>query len=626
MTALEQATENAARYCADEPTGLPSTWCEENLRFDEDDNHGPFSFAGAEYCREIVDDFGRKDVNDSVNVFGSQTRKTGSLMGGVAWVLVKDPSGVTWFMPSIGLAGLFSRKRWMPMLRASEGTKDLIPRGAERHDFKTLDQKLGAASVLFTGSNSPANLSSTPRRRVILDEVDKFDMGSGGEADSINLAEQRTKGQPNPQRFKSSTPTIVEGPIWQEFLKGDMRRYFIPCPQCGRHHPSSKRVVLAWSKEYTVLPKTGNEAYVVWDKAARMSDGQWDLDRVERSARFKCPHCQGDILDAHKTWMNREGVWRPTKKAAAGFVSRQLPSLYACAPETTVGKLAKKFLEQKNSLLGLQGFINGDLAEPYMSQDRQSERIEIVTRMKVETVAEWKKLLSVDCQRKAPLFFFTARAWDGGNSVGMEAGPLDSWADVRSKQLAHNVPDYGVCVDSGFGAKSDAEVYQECAKYGEFNERIIQGQLLKPIHFGWLPTKGLPAQKRWKDKETGLLVPYCCREVDPFGGFADAGKVAMDLLEFSGDFFKDILENLRKGKGGYKWTVEEKMATDEYWRHMDAEIKSPMFNKLTGKTLYQWAPRSKHWPNHIFDCEVLQVAYASYLGLFDPMKNQEEKK
>jgi hypothetical protein len=113
----------------------------------------------------------------------------------------------------------------------------------------------------------------------------------------------------------------------------------------------------------------------------------------------------------------------PTQNSASGFVSRQLPSLYACAPETTAGKLAKKFLEQKGSLLGLQGFINGDLAEPYMAQDRQTERIELVSKRMVEITAEWKKLMTVDCQAKRPYFWFAARAWNGGDSNGFDAGP-----------------------------------------------------------------------------------------------------------------------------------------------------------------------------------------------------------
>lgn len=600
------------------PTQRPSKWCCENLRFDEPGNRGPFTTAGREYIIEPLDDWANTDITDCVEVFGSQTGKTGMLMGGAAWTLINDPCGLLWVMPSMQLAQSFSETRWQPMLRGSEVTAQLIPDGAHRHDFKKLQQQIGASVINFVGSNSPANLASRPARKVILDEVDKFDAGGRGEADAVNLAEQRTKGQAYPQRRKTSTPSMTDALIWQEFLKGDQRRFFVPCPLCGNGHPSSRLVVFAWSPGFTIFPKTGREAFVQWDKEAKRDDGTWDFDRVMRSARFVCPHCGGHILDAHKTRVMPQGVWEPTAKADLGFRSRHLPSLYACSPETTLGRLAVKFLQAKRSLMGLQGFINGDLAEPYASQDRQRERTELITS-KLEVTAEWVKLLEVDCQAKGPDYFWVvARAWNGGNSEGLEAVGVSTFEDVRTIQAKHNVQDAGVMIDSGFGARDDAEVYRTCARFCE----IVQTALGRPELVGWMPAKGMPMRKRWKD-ENGLLVPYYLRKIDPFVGTADAGKVSMSLFEFSGSAFKDILDGLRKGKGGFTWKVSEQMATETYWRHMDAEIKTESFNRMTGKTTYDWKPRSRHWPNHLFDCEVMQVAHAAFLGLFDIPETKE---
>jgi len=450
---------------------------------------------------------------------------------------------------------------------------------------------------------------------VILDEVDKFNAGAGGEADAVNLAEQRTKGQNYPQRRKTSTPSMVDGLIWQEFLKGDQRRYFVPCPLCGTQHPSSRMIVLAWSPSYSVFAKTGKEAFVFWDKEAKLADGTWDLDRVKRSAHYRCPHCSGIIEDGRKTWMIRNGVWEATAKAEMGFRSRHLPSLYACNPETSAGSLAVKFLQAKRSLMGLQGFINGDLAEPYESQDRQTERVELITS-KIDVTAEWKLILSVDCQAKAPHFWYAKRAWNGGNSHGLEAGSVDTWDDVRTMQQrpGATVDDVGVVVDSGYGARDDAEVYRQCARFCSIVDSGRGGG--RPVALGWMPAKGFPSRKRWKEEESGLLVPYYLRGIDPFMGTAQAGQVEMNLFEFAGDFFKDVLDNLRKGKAGYKWTVADSVATEEYWRHLDSNIKSAVFNKRTGRTTWSWTKRSKTWPDHILDCEVMQPAVAMFFGLF----------
>ena len=90
----------------------------------------------------------------------------------------------------------------------------------------------------------------------------------------------------------------------------------------------------------------------------------------------------------------------------------------------------------------------------------------------------------------------------------------------------------------------------------------------------------------------------------------------MSLLEFSAEFFKDILDALRRGQGGYKWSVSQQCATEEYWRHLDCWIKTPKRNPFTGQVSHVWAARAKHWPDHIAACEVLQIVFAAFAGFF----------
>jgi hypothetical protein len=199
-------------------------------------------------------------------------------------------------------------------------------------------------------------------------------------------------------------------------------------------------------------------------------------------------------------------------------VSRHLPSLYSPSPETSFGKLAVKFLQAKSSLLGLRGFINGDLAEPYTSQDTMSDRVELV-RARIEHDDGWRPLLTVDCQQRG--FWAVVRRWNGGNSDGVYAGFLATYDDVRELQLKHKINDAGVMLDSGYGARSDAEVYRNCVRFGEIVERTDA----LPLHVGWMPAKGAPGFKRWKNVDTGLTVPYYLRPLDPFTGTSNAGQL-----------------------------------------------------------------------------------------------------
>jgi hypothetical protein len=581
----------------------PAEWCESNLRFNEASNRRPFMTNGAEYVREVLNDFGDGTITDEVLVWGSQTRKTGTLMGGAAWCVVNDPCGFLWVMPSLTLAQKFARQRWLRMLKASPVTEPFIPTGANRHDFATLVQLLGASSFNFVGSNSAANLSSNPCRRVICDEVDKFQAGGGGEASALNLAEQRTKGQVNPQRWKTSTPTLDTGLIWQEYIKGDQRRYFVPCPHCG------KEVILAWSKEMTALPKVGCEAFVAW--SGKLETGEWDLDAVAASAHAVCPHCAGRITDQHKPAMVKAGVWRATNpKAATGFRSRHLPSLYSTMPECGFGALAVKFLQAQSGTLGLQGFINGDLAEPFVDQDQQRKRTERVMELSEINSKDGALAMTVDYQQSSPHFWYVIRRWFDDSCVGVAAGSCEEWDDLRAIQLRHGVKNELVMIDSGY---QSADVLRHCAEHCELRGKEF---------FGWTASKGFSFANMWRDRETGMVTPLKLDYADPFAGTSDAYKGTISILNFLNDYFKDYLQRLREQKdGAFRWSVSREMASDEYWRHMDGEIKRFERSRTTGRTKYTWVSRGRNWPNHLFDCEVMQLAVAAFLNAL-PMETK----
>lgn len=589
------------------PSECPADWAIKHFVFDESNNHGPFRMSGNEYVADVLNDFNRQQtINDITLVWGSQTKKTGTLMAGLAWRIVNDPCGILWVMPNEILARRFSRQRLQKAFRATPPVANIIPAGALRAHFSTLEMLIGGSTLNFSGSNSPANVASSPCALVIMDEMDKFGLGEGKEADSSDLAAQRTKDQVNPQRWRTSTPTLSSGLIWQEYLKGNQMRYHLPCPHCAAD------VLLAWSKRFTVLPLRGCEAFIRWDPKSKLTDG-WDLDRVKMTAHAVCPHCQGPIGNEHKTAMVRRGCWQPTNLlAASSYVSRHLSSLYSTSPETSFGVLAVKFLQAKNSLQGLQGFINGDLAEPMEAQDTLGDRVELVTPRVVKS--DYTKLITVDCQARAPYFWWVCREWGPGISRGVECGSADTWEDLDAIQDRLGVAKEAVAVDSGFGARSDAEVYGSCVRRAE----IMPQERGLPIALGWVPTKGFPGRRLYKDPETELMRPYYLRDVDPFEGSSDAGRVRIGLIGFSTDYAKDLLDGLRRRQGhGVVWSVSEGMNTEEYWRHMDAEIKEAVRSRATGFVKNVWKMRAQRWPNHWLDCEVLQVIFASYLGLLD---------
>lgn len=600
------------------PDEKPSDWCERPLPDGRSplwippgpaSAPGPFTFAGREYTKIIVDFFSDPMLADLVACFGSQLGKSVGLMSGLAAKMVREAIAGVWAMPTRNLARSFSKTRWMKFVEASAALKDFIPRGARRHDWAALEQQLGASLLNFVWSNSPAELSSRPAEVAVADEIDKFSEGTDSEADAVNLLEQRTKDFPSPKRAKTSTPTTSEGPIWQEFLKGDQCRYFVPCPHCN------KQVVFVWSKTFTVFRIAGNEAFICWDKEARSQSGRgwegtgWDVDRVIASAHAKCPHCGGHIRDGHKTQMVRDGIWTPTRtNAPVSFKSLHLPSMYGSSPETRFGRLAQKFIEQKHGLLGLRGFINGELAEPDEGQATSTERVEIISPVDAKPIAEKTiRYIGADYQEIKP-HWAVCREFDAdGNSRLIEWFTWENWNELRAKQIELKVEDADVGIDTGHKA---TEVYAECARYGR--RVLVKGDkpgIAKSEWFGWQPMKGRERTAFWQDKDN----------LKHLVGIAEVADFPMlQLLEFNGHYLKDIFDRLRKGKTKQRCEFNER-ANDDYWRQLDGEVRKPVWNPKTKRVEMVWEPRTKRYPIHLKDCEIeieALVIRAKILKLF----------
>jgi hypothetical protein len=586
------------------PKETASEWCCKNLNIPPPHGSGPFSLAGREYMRRPIDLISNPVVADIAMCFGSQTGKTTGIMAGLAARLARDAVAAIWAMPNRDLAKSFSKTRWMPLVRASPGLIHLIPVGAARHSFAALEQKLGASLLNFLGSNSAANLSSRPAPIVIADEVDKFNEGTRKEADAVNLLEQRTKDFANPKRIKASTPTVSDALIWQEYLKGTQERYFLPCPSCGNH------VVFAWSKHMTVMKLTGKEAFVAWDKEAKRANGTWDLDRVRRSARAECWSCGKHIQDGHKTRMIREGVWLPTNPAAEQtFISLHLPSLYAASPETTFGRLAVKFIQAKKSLLGVQGFINGELAEPWESQDVGSERVEIITPADAPPIADKViRYIGADFQEIRP-HWAVCREFDAnGNNRLVDWFTWENWNELRAKQIELGVDDQDVGIDSGHKA---TEIYSECARYGQrillkstYDQRTKRYDV-KSEWIGWTPMKGREQTAFWL-ASNGVKHIYGIIDVPDFP--------QIQLLEFNGHFFKDIFDRMRRGKTQVRCEFNHR-ADETYFKHLDGDIRRSVWDAKIKRVKWVWEPRTKQYPIHLKDCEIMIQALAMRAGI-----------
>ena len=162
---------------------------------------------------------------------GAQTGGTLAAYVWLCYVMAEDPGAVLIVMPSEDMARWSSENRMQPLLQDSPVMRRELLK--DKDAITNLNYRLRGCTLSWTGSNSPANLATRPVRYLLLDEVDKYPIDNGVEGNAIGLAMQRTKTFWNRKVLMLSTPTVEHGNIWRQFLRGDQRRYFVPCHKCG---------------------------------------------------------------------------------------------------------------------------------------------------------------------------------------------------------------------------------------------------------------------------------------------------------------------------------------------------------------------------------------------------------
>jgi hypothetical protein len=559
------------------PRQSVTEWAESNISFSSrfTSSPGPFRVRSYPYMREWLDAFHpASGVRSMALLCGAQVAKSTAIQVGMAYRLVRAPAPALWVLDTQTNAQSFSESRWQVMIDDNEVLRAQLPRNKDK--FKNLDQAFARMHLWFIGSNSPGNLAGRSISLLCLDEVDKYKTKTKQEAAAVQLAVQRVASFPMHLIVMTSTPTTQEGSIWKAWLEGDQRRFWLPCPHC------SEMTLLSWPM-------------MKWDDAARIDQNQWDLKRVRETARLECPHCNGHITDALKTKMLRGGEWRAENaNALPGHRSYHLSALYSV--RRSFGALAVKFLQDKQSLMGLQDFVNSILAEPWEDAMTDESRPLTIGEYKLREPIEedTARIMAVDVQQSCLYFVCRSFAKDGSSKL-IDEGQLTTWADLEFKvqELGLDKPrNIGgtmarlVVVDSGF--RTD-EVLDVC------------------IRNRYIPAKGEDRADGYGVK-VGQTLRKAISVLKPY-------RRGWFLMLFSSPAAQDVLEWLRGGRGP-AWSIASD-ASEEYKAHLDAHRKVVKRSALTGRENYIWKQIGRR-PNHMLDCELMILALAEYGNIIKP--------
>ncbi len=583
----------------------PSQWCEKNVSLRTTTIKAQFSLRGREYLREPINDIADDDLHFQTCCWGTGCAKTVKNIGQMMFVFENDPSSMLYVVPTVegqGGARELNNSAIIPTVKATACFRSKMPVGGNaRHNLTGMRCVFGGNILNLAGANSPGQLAGPRRRIVWLDESDKFKEQLGREASADYLANERTKQVQRSKLIRNSTPSLEDFGIWPHLMASDLRRRFLPCPSCR------KRFVLIHSQQYTVLkPKTqsGDQIYfaeLTWDKESRRKDDSWDYDRLIRSTRFECPHCKFHMLDHHREWMDKNGIWIPTIESASSHKGYHLPSFYAphIDFESSWGGMAKKFVDSTETGQGMRGYINSELAEVDSAQEHSQAAIELSST--VLASSEWHPLMVCDFQKLYPYIWFVVSRWS-------------SFKLQPEFEFAGDVPVIAGKLEGPLKAKCETivagrnETWKALAAILRFDNRVGEFPLLD----------FLIAQKIVGPKLTRLFLEVCggnaveigrwiYREMGktvPKGG--DSEIICAGHCEASADDawieLRDIQHQFRVGESIAKWGMSPNRAVmidAGYMEEHNPEVLRKCFESNGDNGRWQWYdPTSKKFIPH----------------------------
>ena len=274
----------AAAAMAPPPPPDITRWCEENVVFDErSPMPGAFSIARFPFLRQIHEVLSPEHPCREVTIRGSaQWGKTVSIVQPTlgCWHETMPLDSLV-VHPTMSAASEWVQNKWLPMRRSAPSLTRLFGIGRGEHKDTTLNQETLArtGSLKVASAGSPADLTGTSRRLVILDDLSKFEMTDKG--DPEQLAVNRASGFEDAKVLRVSTPMIAGTcRISRAYARSDRRRFHVPCPHCGHRAP------LTWENFRAAL----------------------DPERLH-AAHFTCESCGEVITHADKEAMVAQGEW-----------------------------------------------------------------------------------------------------------------------------------------------------------------------------------------------------------------------------------------------------------------------------------------------------------------------------
>lgn len=507
----------------------------------------------------------------------------------IAWFICNAPGPIMWTQQTDKAVKEHTKGRFNSFIRGIPQVKAIMPQG--RHDVTNTEMYFGDFYLLINAANRNS-LQSKSIRFKINTECWLWEQGLLQHARG-RVSKYEELGT---SKVINESQASVEGDDFHKaYLDGDQSVWSVKCFGCGEYSP------LEFFGRSTLNAE--KKACVVWDDAAKNADGTWDIKAAARSARWACPFCGHEHPDSPRTralW-NESGAYIAQNQNApvthrsfrwTSLVSRPLSSLVTeflnanKAAKSGITQPLRDFRMQRLALF----WADDDTSEKLLLKTHGYKLSELKPTDKIDNEAY--RFMTIDRQRDH--FWTSIRAWRrDGSSRLLYFSRVTTTEQNEELRIQYGVEPQLVFEDAGYFPEG---VYTDCQKYGwtalkgsgeNYFSHEIKGQKLKRL---WTNATRI--------LHNGQMIP---------------------LFHWASDPIKDVLYNLRSGKGA-SWELPDDVSA-EYVNQLNGERKKQRINGKTGRPEWRW---SRTHANHANDLEAMQTVVAMMLSVLTAPETSQQ--
>jgi len=351
--ATKKAWNEGRRRGIPDGTSSVSAWAEAKRYVDRGARKGKWSNKTAPYLTEIMDAFSDPLIRTVVVQKPAQWGGSEVLANVCGYYIEIDPTEIAYVAEKEDKTKAWMTESFDPMVEATPSLKALVKTSSEDNNQNV--KRFPGGSLHGLWATSPAELSSRPLQVLLFDEKAAYQPTKEG--DPVKLGEKRALTY---EELGGAKIGIVSTPrnagdsadIEADFLRGDKRQYWVPCPSCDTLQ------LLEWKNcHWDDDPDLAYMVCVSCGVQFEYDDLEYMLDPAN-GARW--------IKDADLD----KPFWpdKPTDPQVASFKGNQLYS-----PFVRWLRMVKDFIEAKAKGAGsiqMQAWVNTSLGEPWRPYEK----------------------------------------------------------------------------------------------------------------------------------------------------------------------------------------------------------------------------------------------------------------